>query len=362
MEQRKRRFLGLLTATAILLVAELLCRLWLGSEAPTGKALTPDPRRLWRLASGGQQDVRVDADGFRQVKKPGPADAPLVLTVGDSSIFGHGVNDGFTIHEALGARLAERGKPARVRSLAVPGYSTMQTLEVMDELGWSLAPTVLVIGNLWSDSTLDIVRDADLYRQLRMPTARIELQLSRLALFRVVKRAVNTSRGLPAERVISWPQPGDLGVRRVPLADYARNLETLLDEARERKIGVVFLGLCAEMMVRRGRQTTDPSFVYVDAQYRVAKAHGVPYVDALKVLGGSGQDSGTLFSDDLHPNNAGSTLLGEALADELYAYGWPKRVPIPVSAPPLHAAADSRDGATRAEKSSVAGALANGNL
>lgn len=151
-------------------------------------------------------------------------------------------------------------------------------------------------------------------------------------------------------------------MRRVPLADYASNLEALLDEARERKIGVVFLGLCVEMMVRRGRQTSDPSFVYVDAQYRVAKAHGVPYVDALKVFAGSGQPSADLFGDDLHPNNAGSTLLGKALADELYAYGWPKRVPIPASAPPLHLAADTRDGSARAEKSSVAGALANGNL
>ncbi len=360
MTPSRRRIFALVTVLGLLALAEGGARLWIGKTVGDAKSLTPDSGRLWRLAPLSSKEYSTDDDGFRAVSAPGPEGAPLLVTVGDSSIFGHGVADGSTIHESIGATLAARGAPARVRSLAVPGYSTMQTRVVMDELGWALQPKLLVIGNLWSDSTLDVVRDADLYRQYATPTARAELLLSRSGLFRLVKRAFNTSRGVPAERVISWPQPGDVGVRRVPLADYAANLEALLEGARERGIGVVILGLCTERMVWAGRSTLDPVFVYADTQYRVAMAHNVPYVDAVRVFSAAGGAS--LFGDDLHPNNAGSARLGEAIALELLRDGWPARVPVPLPAPAIRVAVDRKDGTARTEKTSMAGALANGEL
>lgn len=363
MNRAKARRLG--GAFVALLLLEIVCRVYISYAVGDARMLQPDTHRLWRLAPAPANlagSYSVDADGFRAPKVPGPADAPLILTVGDSSIFGDGVADGYTIHEQVGATLSAQGAPARVRSLAVPGYSSLQTRVVMDELGWDLSPRVLVIGNLWSDSTLDIVRDADLYRQYGTFAARTEILLSKLASFRVVKRTFNAARGKPAERVISWPQPGDTGLRRVPLPDYAANLEALVDTARQKDIGVVFLGLCTTTMVSRGRLTSDPVYPYADAQYRVAQAHNLPYVDAVRVFSRSGMSSGSLFVDDLHPSADGAALLARAIAGELEAVGWPARVPVPLAAAPIRVSADPWDGTAPAQRTSVAGSLANGDL
>ncbi len=357
-----RRLVGMF---GVLVVLEIASRIYLSYAVGDARMLQPDPRRLWRLAPASANlagSYAVDSDGFRQTTAPGPDGAPLILTVGDSSIFGDGVADGYTIHEQLAATLTADGSPARGRSLAVPGYSTLQTRVVMQDLGWSLQPKVLVIGNLWSDSTLDIIRDMDLYHQYGTFAARTEIQLSKLGLFRVVKRTFNSARGKPAERVISWPQPGDTGVRRVPLADYAANLEALVEDARTRDIGVVFLGLCTTTMVSRGRTESDPVYPYSDAQYRVAQAHNLPYVDAMRVFQRSGMSSGALFVDDLHPSAQGDTLLARALATALEDAGWPTRVPVPLAAAPIHVGTDVWDGTAPAQKTSVAGSLANGDI
>lgn len=361
---RRTRAFRLLAGLGLLFVLEVASRLYLQYSAGDARMLEPDPRRLWRLSSAHRSEMgfQVDADGFRAVKSPGPEGAPLVLTVGDSSIFGDGVADGLTIHEQLAASLTASGAAAQGRTLAVPGYTTIQTRVVMDDVGWDLKPKVLVIGNLWSDSTLDVIRDADLYRQFASPTARVEIVLSKLSLFRVVKRTVNTARGKPAERVISWPQPGDTGVRRVPLADYAANLEALMDGARERGIGVVVLALSSANMVRGGRLESDSGYPYMDAQYRVAQARNVPYVDGMRVFQRSGLNTSALFGDDLHPSDQGAGLLARAIAGALDESGWPGRVPVPLAAPPIGVSVDTWDGRGPPSGGSLAGALANGDL
>ncbi|MSQ03035.1 MAG: SGNH/GDSL hydrolase family protein [Myxococcales bacterium] len=348
----------------MLAAAELGARLYLFATAGEGRVLIPDSDRLWRLApppvSG--EKYRVDDDDFRASSVAAPADAPLILTLGDSSIFGHAVLDGETIHDAMQASLAASGVSARLRCLAVPGYSSAQTLRVMDELGWSLAPRALVIGSLWSDSTLDIVRDADLYAAFADPVARAELLLSKLSLFRVTRRTLNGIRGLPAERIISWPQPGDTGVRRVPVEDYAANLESMVSKAQEHGMGVVILALANSGMIGRGRGSSDPVYPYQDVQYRVAEAHNLPYVDMVRVFRDSGMTMNQLYLDELHPSGTGATLLGQAVAGALVDTGFPRRVTVPTPAPPVLAGPDPWDGAAAAHRRSVAGDLATGNL
>ncbi len=348
----------------LLLAAELLARLYLFATAGEGRMLTPDPGRLWRLGppNVSGQHYSVDDDGFRASAVEAAADAPLILTLGDSSVFGHAVDDGEAIHDGMQASLAALGVSARVRTLAVPGYSTVQTLRVMDELGWALQPRVLVIGSLWSDSTLDVVRDLDLYAAYAHPVARIELLLTNLSLFRVTRRTLNGLRGLPAERTISWPQPGDTGLRRVPVQDYAANMEFMVSQAQERGIGVVILALASNAMTGRGRDSSDPAYPYQDVQYRVADAHNLPYVDMVRVFRSSGMTLNQLYGDDLHPSGTGSTLLGQAIASALVETGFPGRVTIPTPAPPVLAGSDRWDGAAVADHRSVAGDLATGNL
>ena len=355
---------GLAFGLLVILAAEVLSQGVIASGDTSAHVLEPHPTRLWALAPC-PPDTRVGytaQDGLRASSVAGPEGAPLVLTLGDSSIFGHDVADANTIHEALQSALNANGVPVRVRTLAVPGYSTLQTRVVMDEVGWAMAPRVLVIGNLWSDSSLDAVRDADLQAAFRAPATRAEVVLAHSGLFRLARRAVNTARGLPAERTIGWPQPGDTGVRRVPLAQYVATLEAILDAAAQNDVGVIFLALATHGMSGRGRVATDPVYPYAEAQYRLARARGVPWLDMLTVYRASGRAADDLWSDGLHPTDAGATILGRALATELEETGFPRRVTVPMAAAPISVGADAWDGAAPLERMSVAGQLAAGEL
>ena len=102
--------------------------------------LDPDSRAALR-------GFRISPDGLRVPAVEAPADAPLVVTLGGSSIFGDGVDDGDTIHDVMAAALRDAGCPTRVRTLALPGYSTLQTRILLDEIGWAMDPHLLVLGN-----------------------------------------------------------------------------------------------------------------------------------------------------------------------------------------------------------------------
>lgn len=358
-----RRGRALLFGLGLVVAVDVAVQVVFSLTASPARMLVPDRNRLWRLGPPMPEmpnPYRVE-DGFRVSAEEGPADAPLVLTLGDSSIFGHDLADGETIHDAMQAAFLRAGVPARVRTLAVPGYSTLQTLEVLDEVGWDLQPRAIVIGNLWSDSTLDAIRDEDLRAAYASWTTRAELVLSYSGLFRLTRRTINGARGLPAERTIRWPQPGDTGVRRVPIDDYVQNLQAMMDQAAERGVGVVVLGLATNSQAYEGRGPRQPVWPYIDAQYRVAEARGVPWVDMIAVYR-QANVGGNLWSDGLHPTGTGATLLGQALAATLVQDGFPTAVTVPRRGADVFPVADTWDGAAPLEKRSVAGTLAAGEL
>jgi len=346
------RLLGLVVGLAILVGVEILARALPEPAPPQGIALQPHFTRIWALTdpeSALRMGFRVSADGLRLSQSPGPADAPLILTTGDSSIFGDGIPDGQTLHDTLGRALTEAGVPARVGTLAIPGYSTLQTRIVLDEVGWRMNPSLLVVGNLWSDCKLDTFRDADLLARLRSPAARMEALAGHLALFRQIRGRLNTARGKPATHVISWPTTGsEVGLRRVPVADYTRNLEAILDDARRRDVGVVFLRLTNRDLLSWGMRPQDSWTPYFAVQDAVAAAHGVPTVNAGEVF--AGQDPNLVLRDTLHPTAEGDARLGRALAALLVANGWPSNRLVPSEGPPVTVPADGFDGRQRSKE------------
>jgi len=337
---------AVLVGLSVLVGLELVARLMPEPPVETkGLKMGPHPTRIWQLVSlepDTQEfyQYRLTDDGFRQPADPGPDDAPLILTTGDSAVFGDGVDDGETLHDQMRSMLAEQGVQARVATLAVPGYSTLQTQIVLEEDGWDKQPDLLVIANLWSDSMLDTNADQELLDALRHPMFRLEYALGHSKLFRLLRGAYNRAQGRPSATKVSWPTPAMSGVRRVPIDQYTRTLEALMDEARQRECGVVVLGLTNNVLVREGLTPEQPCYPYLLVQRQVAQARGVPYIDALDFYRASGLTIRQLFRDSLHPTATGDRVLAAGVVQALLDAGWPSRAHIPDDSAPIVVPAD----------------------
>ncbi len=343
----RRRLAALSVSLLVLVAAEGLCRL-LPEAGDDGLriVLDPHPTRIWALSApvgaGGTPPYRLDADGLRATVRQGAADAPLVVTLGDSSVFGDGVADGQTLHDRLVPALSAAGRAVRAKTLAVPGYSLVQSRIFMDELGWSLHPALLVVGNLWSDCNHDDFRDEELLAAIASPRARAERLLSRLALFRQLRGLVNRTLSRPTSWKVSWPHPGSEGVRRVPLPRYAALLDGLLDAARERGVGVLLLTLADRRAIER---PTEPGSCapYIAVQDQLGRARHVPRVDAGEAWRRSGLSADRLIWDNLHPTGEGDRVLADAIVRALVAAGWPGAPLVPGPAVPLRVPEDPLD-------------------
>jgi hypothetical protein len=293
------------------------------SEAAT--AMLPDANRIFRFAPGrvfmAETPATADADGLRISAVEGPANAPLILTLGDSSVFGHGVADGQTLHDRLQEELTRTGQPVRVRCGGTPGYSTVQSLALLQEVGWALKPALLVVANLWSDSRLDRYRDREVLGRIGWT--------DHVALLRLLRWGIQTARGGPTATQVAWPTPSDAGIRRVPLPEYRDNLDTILREARSRDVGVLVLGLTHASWVAAGKAEGGTAAPYLAVLRSVAEAHDVPYVDGTDTFVRA-QTKEPLFSDNLHPTGAGHALLARAVTDALHHAGWPRRDLVPL--------------------------------
>ncbi len=327
--QASRPLLAALTVIPVIGLIEVAARAGEAPASATAGMMVPHPSRIWALQPGAFTlegvAVRIGADGLREPAADGPADGGLILTVGDSSIFGHGVPDGAALHDQLQQQLPQ----SRVRSFAVPGYSILQSARLLEEQGWARRPRLLIIGNLWSDSDTDRFTDAALLAALDSPITRADRLLSGLALFRQLRLALNRLTGRPDHWRIGWPDaPDRAGKRRVPPAEYAAALHALLGRAAQDGAAALLLTLTSRWrMDQPGGASWEP---YVRIREDTAASWSVPLLDAQTVFTASGLPPDALFIDGLHPTAEGHRILAAGLAAQISAMGWPGALPLPV--------------------------------
>ncbi len=273
--------------------------------------MQPHPTRGWSMSPGTVDSagvsVTIDATGLRSCPE---SSSPLLLTLGDSSIFGHGLADMDTLHGQLGVATAGA---YRACTAAVPGYSSLQTRVFLDEQGWSMGARVIVIGNQWSDNQFDYFPDATLLGALSGPSGAAESVLIDSALYRFLAGVL----GRPTTYSVYWKSRDSWGgVRRVPLETYADNLRWMLAEARSRGVGVVFLTL-ANRRTLQYESVHEPWTPYVEYRTTLARVAGVPIVDATPILRASGEAVEALFMDEMHPTALGNQLVASELAKVL---------------------------------------------
>ena len=120
--------------------------------------LRPGARISFPREGGGRGTVtfEVNALGLREgpdLPRNKPAGTRRILVVGDSIVFGLGVDLPETLAKRLQAELHARGVEAECIGVAVSGYDALQAVELLRTKGLSLQPDLIVLAYNHTDST-----------------------------------------------------------------------------------------------------------------------------------------------------------------------------------------------------------------
>lgn len=205
---------------------------------------------------------------------------------------------------------------------ATPGYSTLQTLDYLEDIGWGLDPDVLVLGNLWSDNNFDHFQDDVWMNTLQSPSNRMLRAIQNSAIFLHLSQrlrpdlwTVDTGLEASPHTKVSWiREPYATGVRRVPLDLYIHTLSVILEEARTRGIEVIILQPANRhrLDIVDVEVTWDP---YFKAQTAVAEHYAVPTLDVAPILRVFGLSKTKAFLDQMHPTAEANHWIAQGILD-----------------------------------------------
>lgn len=354
----RRCLYSLVPVLLVLTTGELATRL-LGTPpcepvAPSATgwfSMRADPDLLWSLEPGLDFDMpdgvtRINAVGLRTPYLPTDRRQPgerRVLVTGDSSVYGWGQPDGYTYAELLEASLEEAfpSVPFSVVNLGVPGYSTEQTLGLLDRVGWAYEPDLVVVHNIFSDCNIDSFQDRDalalagsataggrpilhssrLYCAARMPWARYVATRNQEP-----NRVLMPGRPVGSNATVALEQLARvLDLSRVPLDDYLANLDHIREGCEQRGASMVVAPLAQEWDVGRWTASTSPPgpgtalpwFAYRQALDAWAAARGILHVPMYDAFSRYRGDEAALFSDQMHPTVLGAAVMASALVEAL---------------------------------------------
>lgn len=273
--------------------------------------MEPDPEVFWKPVPGysGQMWgglVRIDASGLRETLGLPAASSKRIMCFGDSITFGFGVGNEDTYPAALAALLEPVG--IEVRNAGVTGYTSYQALRWLRRQlrSQSIDDVTLLIG--WNDSTPRPITDTEFAARLAYSTSSGDQMLRRLAIYRLLK-ATWLRRGLEANgEETQRPTP------RVPLEDYARNLEMFANEARAAGARPHFIALPRRLIQGELPKPTP----YAEALAAVAQRLSVPLYDVGALsdstthIASSGNAS--YFIDSLHLSPEGNRHMASMVA------------------------------------------------
>jgi lysophospholipase L1-like esterase len=334
--------------TIVFGTAEILAR-FLGREVLEQAASPPpttdddapnllgNPFLLYEMAPGERFEsgitIQINSMGLRgpEWNPDKPPSIRRVMALGDSSVYGFGVED----DEVFTARLDDAlGEGVQVINSAVPGYSTYQIINLLQIRSLSLQPDLMLIGCIWSDNNFDSFVDRDLlaaYSSFRNRHARaVQELLGGSALYTILDYKLRVLRTFPEERRVGWMvgRGEKIGERRVPIVEYARNLETIVELAHDAGAEVTFMVLPnREDLVARYESGAawDP---YRQVMRDTALRHGAPVLELPELFRASGLDADALFLDEMHPTAQGHALWAQLTQQTLEERGWTEGRPL----------------------------------
>jgi lysophospholipase L1-like esterase len=273
-------------------------------------------------AAGRAFRVTTNADGLRGDSAPGAAGGKsTVLMLGDSTIFGWGVDDGEDVPTALERALRARGASVRVVNGGQPGFSTVQSWMLLREVGVRYEPDLVVLEFALHD-----------FRRAPRPDSRaIDASGSSRAdywlaahsrVYRALRQLVVLGSVAPTGEEFRGGEIVGVGEAdprsdevRVPPDDFTSALR-----------GMAALGRAEGFRVALAWPPRDTDRLperYVAAAEALAAAGEIAVVDysgAWKAEGG-GTPADWLADDPGHYSPAGAAIAGRALAERLVGMG-----------------------------------------
>lgn len=283
------------------------------SGLPRGIRMVPHGQRAWALPPGAEMvetnvAVRVNSLALRGPEVTVKADRELrILTLGDSSVFGFGVAEDAIFSSVAAGKLSEAWKrPVTPINGATPGYTSLQALQTLEDVGRRVQPDFVVIATLWSDLF-----------QTDSPLERSGGQRHFLALYRVSTRVLAPLLSAPT---VGWTQ-GDVGAvgmgreARVGLERYRSTLNALVRLTRELGAEPVVLVLPAPIDLD-AVAAPELISVYRGVLVDLGREHRLTVVDGPAAFVEKRATNGDFF-DQVHPSVSGHQKLGDALAEKL---------------------------------------------
>lgn len=308
------RGLALAFGVVLLAVAELGAR-----AVGVAPAYQPEALGQWRMQANlqgrhtqGPRDghgftVTTNADGLRTtLARTRTAGVPRVALLGDSTVFGWGVDDGETLADGV-----SEGLPGvEVLNAGQPGYSTTQAAWLLGEVVAAYQPDLAVFFIPMHDHNTVLVSDREVLEGGGTVVAGSRVLLARhSSLYQVLRSALfpNTDRPF----LLPDQATGEPRVARVSDAERSRALTdaraALADHGGRVAIG--WLPFAADIEGPRGGERPSGSWAR-----ELSRAESVPLVDARACCSGPGL---VLADDPGHLSAAGNRRAGLAVATRL---------------------------------------------
>jgi hypothetical protein len=319
----------------------------------------PDPPGRYRLSPGYRgriynraeysNDIRINETGLRGPEIEAPSEGTLrVLTVGDSFVFGVGVEDTETFTAVLPAYLAPEGIQAQGLNAGIPAFGVPDAESWFRRHGVELQPDVVVLGIFLGNDLVDASPDREeilLVDGLLVPSQSaggLKAWLHRRShLYVAVKGLLELPGFQPLRMKLGLREPWTTRTLREELGVYRKTAEQELgaaidatDEALARfaqlsdELGfeLVALMIPSEIQLQPERWNSSLSSLGLDAAaydpyvptrifQGLLSRHGIPTLDLGPVFAaGLTRGQKLYFSLDRHWTTAGHRLAADELA------------------------------------------------
>ena len=305
---------------------------------PNVSVAATNPFNEIELRKGVTFRLESNSAGFRTKEfEPKSADVTRIVTLGDSSTFGWGVDPEYTYQLLLQDRLTSAARQVEVLNLGVSGHTSRHGRAVFDHYARDLAPDALIL-SFGANDGRQVLEPTDALLAVDDTWLGDARELSmRFETFRLMRRLIFAAFDpFDASRARA-EREGDLRrlVDSVPVDQYKGHLRHMIGEGRALGAETVLLSLCAPPeWARAMREVADAADVpLVDALelFRARlddlRAHRI-YAEEVRfaeaVYGRAEMDANWrlyVTSDGCHPGRAGHSLIADALPDAFARVG-----------------------------------------